>query len=52
MFIFQDFNVNKKNLKSLFVLTFFRIVNFLSHKNKFIRIINLPIRILYKLLVE
>lgn len=52
MYIFQDFHANKRNIKSLFILIFFRTVNYLINKNKLIKFLSLPLRILYKLIIE
>jgi len=43
----------KKSIKSSFIYSFFKLSNyFATNKNKFLRLIGIPIRILYKLIIE
>lgn len=43
----------KKSIKSIFIYNFFKLSNyFATNRNKFIRVIGILIRILYKLIVE
>lgn len=41
------------SVKSLFIYKFFKLSNyFATHKNKILRIVGIPIRVLYKLIIE
>lgn len=52
MKLLQDYNANRKNIKSAIVLFLFRLSNYFATKNKFYRIVGLPIRVFYKIIVE
>lgn len=48
-----DFRANKVSVKSLFIVLFFRLSNYFAcHQLRIIRFIGLPIRALYKLIIE
>lgn len=50
--IISDLKANKKNIKSIFILVFFRMSNYFAKRNFIFRILGLPIRIFYKFTVE
>lgn len=52
--LIEDIKVNKNNFKSIFIISFFRLSHFFStyRSSFFISIVGLPIRILYKIIVE
>lgn len=48
-----DIGLNKSSFKSLYIVLFFRLSSYFAlHTNKLIRIVGIPIRILYKLIIE
>lgn len=52
-YIKEDFKINRNNPKSLFLILFFRTSSYFAlNKNYLIRLIGLPIRILYRIIVE
>lgn len=52
-YIKEDLKVNKGNPKSIFLVVLFRTSSYFAlHQNSLIRILGLPIRVLYRLFVE
>lgn len=49
----EDYHINKASYKSVFIVLFFRVSKFFAlHNNRLIQILGIPIRILYKLIIE
>ncbi len=49
----DDFKANKSDVKSVFIVLFFRLSNYFAcHRLRIIRFAGLPIRVLYRLIIE
>jgi putative colanic acid biosynthesis acetyltransferase WcaB len=51
-FVFQDWNINKGNIKARLIMVSFRLASLLSNQNKFIKFIFLPYAIFYRFFIE
>lgn len=51
-YLFQDYSSNKGNHKTVFILTFFRFAQIFNNNGVLLKVLGLPVLILYRFLIE